>query len=57
MSGKPVGLTGTATFLAGYRIPFMVAGITLNAVGVTIGLRRLYEARVPRAANHGCAIA
>jgi len=52
-----VGLTGAATFLASYRIPFMIAGITLNAVGVTIGLRRLHGARVPHVGDDACAIA
>lgn len=44
-----VGATGTAAFLTDYRIPFMVVGIGVNAIGVTIAARRL--ARTP--AGHG----
>ncbi len=36
-----IGATGAAAFLTDYRIPFMVVGIGVNAVGVTIAARRL----------------
>lgn len=40
-----VGATAAATFLYGYRVPFMLAGVGLNAVAIVIALRRLR--RVP----------
>lgn len=36
-----VGATGAAAFLIDYRVPFMLVGIGVNAVGVTIAARRL----------------
>ena len=36
-----VGATGAATFLIAYRIPFMVVGIGVNAVGVFLASRQL----------------
>lgn len=36
-----IGATGAAAFLTDYRVPFMVLGIGVNAVGVTIAARRL----------------
>ena len=36
-----IGATGAAAFLTDYRIPFMVVGIGVNALGVTIAARRL----------------
>lgn len=36
-----IGATGAAAFLTDYRIPFMIVGIGINAVGVTIAARRL----------------
>ena len=36
-----VGATGMATFLTDYRVPFMVVGIGINAIGVTIAAHRL----------------
>jgi len=41
-----IGATGAAAFLTDYRIPFMIVGIGVNAVGVTIAARRLR--RTPR---------
>lgn len=41
-----LGAGAAATFLLDYRIPFMAAGIAINAVGVAIALRRLR--RLPR---------
>lgn len=39
-----VGATAATTFLANYRVAFMVTGITLNIVGITFALRRLRHA-------------
>ena len=36
-----IGATGAAAFLTDYRIAFMVIGIGVNTVGVTIAARRL----------------
>ena len=36
-----IGATGAAAFLTDYRVPFMVAGIGVNAAGVLIAGRRL----------------
>jgi hypothetical protein len=36
-----IGATSAAAFLTDYRVPFMVLGIGVNAVGVTIAARRL----------------
>lgn len=36
-----IGATGAAAFLIDYRIPFMVVGIGVNVVGITIAARRL----------------
>ena len=44
-----LGATAAATFLLDYRIPFMVAGIGINAVGVAIAIRRLH--RLPHRAE------
>lgn len=41
-----IGTTGLATFLFDYRIPFMVTGIGVNAVGVAVAARRLHHAPV-----------
>ena len=46
-----IGATGAATFLLDYRIPFMVTGIGINAVGVIVAARRLR--RTPLPATHG----
>ena len=36
-----LGATGAAAFLLDWRIPFMVAGIAVNALGITTAARRL----------------
>lgn len=36
-----IGATGAAAFLIDYRIAFMVVGIGVNAVGITIAARKL----------------
>ena len=44
-----IGATGTAAFLTDYRIPFMIVGIGVNAVGVAIAARRLRRTPLVRA--------
>lgn len=44
-----LGATGAAAFLIDYRIPFMVVGIGVNAVGVTVGVRKLGRTPMVRA--------
>ena len=40
-----VGLTTAATFLANWKIPFMVAGLSTNLLGLAIMLRAIAKAR------------
>ena len=42
-----VGATGAAAFLIDYRVPFMLVGIGVNAVGVAVAARRLRAAGRP----------
>ena len=35
------GATGAAAFLINYRVPFMVVGIGVNAIGIAVATRRL----------------
>jgi len=52
-----VGATAATTFLANYRIAFMVTGIALNAVGITFALRRLRHASSTSTMGHeACAV-
>ena len=44
-----VGVAGVAGFLTDWRIPIMLGGIALNAVGVAVAVRRLR--RIPRPAS------
>ena len=46
-----IGATGAAAFLSDYRIPFMVVGIGVNAIGITVAAYRL--GRVPRVHHVG----
>lgn len=39
-----IGATGAAAFLTDYRVPFMIVGIGVNALGITIAARRLARA-------------
>lgn len=39
-----IGATGAAAFLIDYRVPFMITGIAINAIGVAIAARRLRHA-------------
>lgn len=53
-----VGATGAAAFLIDYRIPFMVVGIGVNAVGVFVAARRLHRTAAPSLEEaHACAAA
>ena len=42
-----IGVSGAAAFLTDYRVPFMLAGIAVNAVGVAVAGTRLWRERVP----------
>lgn len=43
-----IGATGAATFLIEYRIPFMIVGIGINAVGVAAAALRLRDTVAPK---------
>lgn len=43
-----VGATAAATFLYRYRIPFMLVGLGINGVAITVILRRLRRIPAPR---------
>ena len=45
-----IGATGAAAFLIDYRIPFLLVGIGVNALGVAVAATRLRQA--PRADTH-----
>ena len=52
-----VGATAAATFLYDYRLPFMLAGVGLNAVAITVALRRLKKIPVlHKEVEHTCAL-
>ena len=40
-----MGLTAAATFLANWKIPFMVVGLLTNLIGIAILLRGIFRAR------------
>ena len=40
-----VGLTAAATFLANWKIPFMVVGLLTNLIGIAVMLREVFRAR------------
>lgn len=40
-----VGLTAAATFLANWKIPFMIVGLATNLIGIAIMLREIIKAR------------
>lgn len=40
-----VGLTAAATFLANWKIPFMVVGLLMNLIGIALMLREVFKAR------------
>lgn len=43
-----LGLTGAATFLYDFRVPFILVGIGINTVGVALAARRLHGIRLVR---------
>ena len=47
-----VGLTAAATFLAAWKIPFMIAGLLTNAAGIGFMLRAIIKARRHALACH-----
>ena len=47
-----IGATGAATFFIDYRVPFMLVGIGVNALGVSIAVRRLQRLRAHTPAGH-----
>jgi hypothetical protein len=52
------GATGMAVFLYDWRVPFMLVGLGVNAVAITIAIRRLRNvlaAGAPNEAVHACA--
>jgi hypothetical protein len=40
-----VGLSAAATFLANWKVPFMIAGLATNLIGITLMLAALMRAR------------
>ncbi len=40
-----VGLTAAATFLANWKIPFMIAGLLTNLIGIAVMLRLIHKER------------
>ena len=52
-----VGATAAATFLYGYRLPFMLVGVGLNAIAISIAIRRLRTIPAAREeVEHPCAL-
>ena len=49
-----IGATGAATFLIEFRIPFMIVGIGINAIGIAVAARRLHHTPSPKP-RHGTA--
>ncbi|MEW5985261.1 MAG: hypothetical protein AB1791_01350 [Chloroflexota bacterium] len=41
-----VGLTAAATFLANWKIPFMIVGLAMNLIGIVVMLRVIGKERV-----------
>ena len=52
-----LGATGAAAFLLDWRVPFMLVGIVVNAVGITAAVRRLARAGSPPAHRKDAACA
>lgn len=42
-----IGASGLALFLTDYRLPIMILGIAVNALGVVLAARRLHHTPVP----------
>jgi len=41
-----VGLSAATTFLANYKVPFMLLGLAMNMVGIVIAVRTIRKARL-----------
>ncbi|MFI7679500.1 hypothetical protein [Actinophytocola sp. NPDC049390] len=42
-----IGVSGVAVFLTDYRVPIMLVGIAVNALGIVLATRRLHRAPLP----------
>lgn len=52
-----VGATAAATFLYAYRLPFMLVGVGLNAIAITVATRRLRKTpALHKEVGHTCAL-
>jgi hypothetical protein len=52
-----VGATAAATFLYDYRLPFMLVGVGLNAIAITVAIRRLRKIpSVHKEVGYTCAL-
>ncbi len=52
-----VGATAAATFLYDYRLPFMLVGVGLNVIAISVALRRLRKTPiVHEEVEHICAV-
>ena len=40
-----VGLTAAATFLANWKVPFLIVGLISNLIGIAVMVRVIYQAR------------
>lgn len=45
-----LGASGAAAFLYDYRLAFVLVGVGVNAVGITVAIRRLRRTPIPEAA-------
>jgi hypothetical protein len=52
-----IGVSGAAVFLTTYRLPIMLAGIAVNAVGVVLAARQLRHVPKPPGTPHETAAA
>jgi len=50
-----IGVSGAAVFLTDYRLPIMLAGIAVNAVGVVVAARQLRHTPKPSSTAHDIA--
>ena len=48
---------GAVTFLIEYRIPFMIVGVGINAVGIAVAAHRLHHTGVPKPHHKSDALA
>ncbi len=52
-----IGATGAATFLIEYRIPFMIVGVGINAIGIAVAAHRLHHIGAPKPNHESAALA